>query len=297
MQQIKRIGGITQPRHHPKPRILLAVAFEGERRHHKQGRREPIAQGLVRQEPWVKPAEQKKPERSSREGRCHGAGRTDARQRHMPDEHAEAEFQNDRPGPEIGRRQRRRHHLTQGHQQHQHENHDRYGALARQRQGQREEAIEEHLVIERPAKPVNRLHKPIRPQIGDEGQRRRNFGGRWWRPVQRCEPAERQRDEQRRRGKVDRHNPRQPAAQKRENGLRRAEEVARGIDHHETGDDEEEIDARLQRQRVLPGEAAAGLPRHEISLVQAVVDDDGQCRNGAQNLDRGELGDGSACEH
>jgi hypothetical protein len=145
----------------------------------------------------------------------------------------------------------------------------------RQEQGQREERVEHHLEIQRPADKEDGLERAGQVWRGDEGETFHDGGKR--EIGLREEPGSHEGDQQGERGggPVERHDP----------GRALGDEPGRGfigggrVDHDETGEHEEEVDAGLADLEAAHAEAGVGMQEFEH-----VEGDDGIGHKRPQNL-------------
>jgi hypothetical protein len=159
-------------------------------------------------------------------------------------------------------------------------------------QGSAEQGVEQHLVVQRPAERIDRLefarsvrHRPEQIGGGDPSEAR-NVG------VHQCRRGEEHHEEERGRGPVERHDPRDPPGDEEASAVGAVEQPGRGMHHDEAGDDEEQVDAGGPRQGMRGREAGACLGCEEAGIALDVMDRDHQRRERAQDLDAVELGQG-----
>jgi hypothetical protein len=154
---------------------------------------------------------------------------------------------------------------------------------------QREQRVEEHLIVQRPAEAVERLHEPVRSGRRNEQIGGDDIGSADEFAIEEFRHRERNREIERRHGPIDRHDAGDTAGEKGPAAAGGREQRRRGVDHDEARDDEKHVDAGLPGKRGDRRECAAGALGKRRGVVLRVQHRDGQRRDGAQDLEVNEL--------
>ena len=295
MDEVERVGSVADRGAGPGQAAACAVAAaEGERRDEHR-RRDAVGEGAKGGRELAVTRRHRDEHRKGRDGkeRARHGTEADALRMDEPERHAVDELEDDRVGPEPQRLRQRPERTPDRDERGEDGGKAEHRGAPRASERQREQRVEEHLVVQRPAEAVERLHEPVRP-----GRRNEEIGGDDIGPaeefaVEEFRHRERDREIERGDGPIDRHDAGDAAGEKGPAAAWGRKQRRRGVDHDEARDDEKHVDAGLPGKRGDRREGAAGALGKRCGVVLRVQHRDGQRRDGAQDLKQNELGQGS----